>query len=175
MLKVIDIPYQDKEGLRISLITKKDLHKIASDDLSRELDTFLSNNPPRKNESYILINALGAGEVWGSNSRGDYFPESQLKVEHPEYGYKTFEIYGNFYEHHQNKVFANRIGYVKKAIWVDDLKKVMDQHPKKSLSISNLENQLQLLWDVVFLMKYVLYASKKLRHFQNAVNISNII
>lgn len=124
MIKTITIPFQDKEGIRISLISKKDLHKIASDDLSRELDEFLSNNPPRKNESYLLINALGAGEIWGPNSRGDYFPESQLKVESPEYGYKTFEIFGNFYEHHQNKVFLNRIGYVKKAIWVDDLKKV---------------------------------------------------
>jgi len=124
MIKTITIPYQDKEGLRISVVNKKCLHKLASDSLSQELDKFLSNEPPRKNESYILINALGAGEIWGPNNRGDYFPESQLNVENPTYGYKTFEVYGNFYQHHENKVFANRIGYVKKAIWVDDLKKV---------------------------------------------------
>lgn len=46
---------------------------------------------------YFRVNILGAGEYWGSNLNGDYFPESALKQYH-----KTFH-HARLFLHHQNK------------------------------------------------------------------------
>jgi hypothetical protein len=60
---------------------------------------------PRKiaGKTQLLITALGAGEYWGDNSNGDYFPEHDLAYPGEEYGHKTFETMANVYKHHQNK------------------------------------------------------------------------
>ncbi len=121
MYKTIFIPYQDEFGITIQKISPSIFDKCASDDLARQIDDFVSKNPPDKNESYLLINALGSMELWGSNSRGDAFPRDELKVESPYYGYKTFEIFGNFFVHHKNKVFKDRLGEVRKALWIHEL------------------------------------------------------
>ena len=46
---------------------------------------------------YFRVNILGAGEYWGSNRNGDYFPEASLKEYH-----KTFH-HARIFLHHQNK------------------------------------------------------------------------
>jgi len=60
---------------------------------------------PRKipGKTQLLITALGAGEYWGDNSNGDYFPEHDLAYPGEDYGHKTFETMANVYKHHQNK------------------------------------------------------------------------
>lgn len=47
--------------------------------------------------TYLLINALGAGEYYGSNKNNDYFPERALIEYH-----KTFEALAHVFKHHQN-------------------------------------------------------------------------
>lgn len=51
---------------------------------------------------YVLVNALGAGEFFGSNINADYFPWNALAHEGDDYGYKTF-LKAHAFSHHKNK------------------------------------------------------------------------
>lgn len=57
----------------------------------------------RKKHVYVLVNALGAGEYFGSNINADFFPWNALAHEGNDYGYKTFETFAHAYQHHKNK------------------------------------------------------------------------
>ncbi len=95
MIKYLDY-YPGDEGVEISLIHPGVLEKTASYD--PELQEFLQKLIPDVKRYFLLVNALGAGEFYGSNRNGDYFPEPAL-VEH----HKTFETLGSVYRHHRNK------------------------------------------------------------------------
>lgn len=56
----------------------------------------------RKKYCYVLVNALGAGEYFGSNINADYFPWNSLSHEGDDYGYKTFHR-AHAFQHHKNK------------------------------------------------------------------------
>lgn len=58
--------------------------------------------PDRKKYCYVLVNALGAGEYYGSNINADYFPWNALAHEGDDYGHKTF-LNAHAFAHHQNK------------------------------------------------------------------------
>lgn len=51
---------------------------------------------------YVLVNALAAGEFFGSNINADYFPWNALAHEGDDYGYKTF-LKAHAFSHHKNK------------------------------------------------------------------------
>lgn len=89
----------DGEGL-----TKKASHS--------DIDFFVSTLEPKNGKMYLHINAMGAGEYYGSNKNGDYFPEEQLIQYH-----KTFEEHGYVYRHHINKDPAKSMGRVIFAIY----------------------------------------------------------
>jgi hypothetical protein len=95
MIKYLDY-YPGDKGVEISLIHPGVLEKTAS--YEPELQDFLQKLVPDLAKYFLLVNALGAGEFYGSNRNGDYFPEPAL-VEH----HKTFESLGNVYRHHRNK------------------------------------------------------------------------
>ncbi len=90
--------------------------------------------PERTDGIWVLLNAMGGGEYWGSNSNGDYFPEESLKFaadmnpgcpRSRDYGFKTFEKYAFPYRHHINKNPHRSIGeQVKIAVWNDEMKRV---------------------------------------------------
>jgi hypothetical protein len=63
----------------------------------------------RKKYCYVLVNALGAGEYFGSNINADYFPWDALAHEGSDYGYKTF-LNAHCYTHHVNKDPERSIG-----------------------------------------------------------------
>lgn len=56
----------------------------------------------RQRFCYVLVNALGAGEFFGSNINADYFPWNALAHEGDDYGYKTF-LKAHAFSHHKNK------------------------------------------------------------------------
>jgi hypothetical protein len=56
----------------------------------------------RKDNVYVLVNALGAGEYFGSNINADYFPWDALSHKGDDYGYLTF-LNAHAYQHHKNK------------------------------------------------------------------------
>jgi len=76
---------------------------------------------PRK--IVILVNALGAGEYWGSNINGDYFPEVALLHKGSDYGYETFRTAGLF-KHHVNKDPSRSFGTILLSVWNDMMKRV---------------------------------------------------
>jgi hypothetical protein len=82
---------------------------------------------------YVLVNALGASEYWGSNVNGDSFPESALIHSPPgwsemspeqmrraakdwKYGYPTF-MNAHPFKHHVNKDPSRAFGHVEIAVW----------------------------------------------------------
>jgi hypothetical protein len=90
---------------------------------------------PTSSGIYVLVNALGAGEYWGSNVNGDLFPEKGLIHSPPDwenilanpdqardtgrawpYGYPTFM--GAYpYKHHVNKDPSRAFGRVEMSTW----------------------------------------------------------
>jgi len=88
-----------------------------------EVQQFLQHLMPDPSKIYVLVNALGAGEYWGSNINGDYFPEGSLIHRGPIYGYETF-YQAHPYKHHVNKDPSRSFGEVKISAWHDEMKRV---------------------------------------------------
>lgn len=63
----------------------------------------------RQKYLYTLVNALGAGEYYGSNINADFFPWDALCHEGKEYGYQTF-LDGHAFQHHKNKDATRAFG-----------------------------------------------------------------
>ena len=117
--------------------------KIAAPSLMPEVVRYIENLKARADAQYVLINAMGAGEYWGSNINGDYFPEVAL-IHRPEdwtgnplidriksktwpYGFPTFYNAKPFL-HHRNKDFPPHnhpaFGEVELALWNPKMKRV---------------------------------------------------
>jgi hypothetical protein len=117
--------------------------KIAAPTLLPEVARYIGALRPENDAQYVLLNALGAGEFWGSNINGDYFPEvalihrpdawtgnplvDRIKARDWPYGFPTF--YGaKPFLHHRNKDFAPHnhpsFGVVELAAWNDKMKRV---------------------------------------------------
>lgn len=73
-----------------------------------EVLDFTKNMDKKDGKFYLHINAMGAGEYYGANRNGDYFPEDNLLQ-----WYKTFETSpAHVFRHHVNKDPAIAIGKV---------------------------------------------------------------
>jgi hypothetical protein len=75
----------------------------AATEMHPDVMALIQKTKPIPGKSIILVDAMGAGEYWGSNVNGDYFAEDQLCHEGLDYGYKTFEHYAYPYVEHQNE------------------------------------------------------------------------
>ncbi len=91
--------------------------------LQPDVQRYLEKLKPDARKIYVLVNALGAGEFWGSNINGDWFPENALIHEGMDYGYKTF-LNSHCFAHHVNKDPAKSFGDVEKSVWHPDMKRV---------------------------------------------------
>jgi len=108
--------------------------------LHPKIQDFVKAVRPTKHGIYVLVNALGAGEYWGSNVNGDLFPEKalihapsnwdKLSVEGMrqvakkwEYGFPTF-MNAAPYRHHQNKDRSRAFGSVELAVWNPEMHRV---------------------------------------------------
>jgi hypothetical protein len=113
--------------------------KTASASLLPEVLLYISNLKPRPGSQYVLVNAMGAGEYYGSNVNGDHFEEAGLIHKPPgwtgdplvdkalgknwTYGFPTF--YNAYpYLHHRNKDPSRAYGEVEMAVWNDGMKRV---------------------------------------------------
>ena len=65
---------------------------------------------------YLRVRAVSAGEYYGDNKNGDWFPEIELKKT-----YKTF-LTGHVFKNHENKDPAAAIGEVLDSEWDDAMK-----------------------------------------------------
>jgi len=105
MEKLITFNYGDNDSEVFKLLHPGHLTKTAS--YSDELNEYLESLNTKEGNTYALVNALGAGEFFGSNKNGDYFPEDALKQYH-----KTFEALAHVYRHHVNKDPQKSMGKV---------------------------------------------------------------
>lgn len=98
--------FQEDE-MQVRLLFQED-GGLTKEAAAAEIDDFVKAIKPREGFFYLHINAMGAGEWYGSNRNGDYFPESQLIKWH-----KTFETSpAHVFRHHVNKDPAIAIGKV---------------------------------------------------------------
>lgn len=120
MLKLLDSNsffHDDDQQVKIlDLDQKASLVKQAADD---RISAFAKDIKPRDGYMYLHINAMGAGEYYGSNKNGDYFPEENLKLYH-----KTFEEHGHVFRHHINKDPAKSIGKVIFSVYNERMHRV---------------------------------------------------
>lgn len=113
--------------------------KVASASLLPEVSTYIAQLKPRSDSQYVLVNAMGAGEYYGSNINGDRFSEAAL-VHSPDgwkgvppidkalakgwsYGFPTFYD-ACVYPHHRNKDPNKKLGVVELAAWNPHMKRV---------------------------------------------------
>ena len=133
IVKYIQVSAFDRSGVpNIELLHPGVMIKTAS--AHPMIKRAAADLPEREDGIWVLLNAVSAGEYWGCNSNGDFFPEESLKhacdmsldcPRHLDYGYKTFEKYAFPYRHHANKQPHKSVGErVKLAIWNDEMKRV---------------------------------------------------
>lgn len=106
--------------------------KVASSGLLPDVVRYIEGLRPSNESQYVLVNALGAGEFYGSNINGDHFPEAAL-IHMPEnwtgvppidkvvsknwpYGFPTF-YNAHPFAHHRNKDATKAFGEVELATW----------------------------------------------------------
>lgn len=115
MLKLLTFPGTDEEGNVFvqAIQPSKGLTKTASANLMPQISQFIDGIETNDKHLYVLVNALGAGEYYGSNINGDYFEESELNPPcgTEMFGYKTFGKSG-VYRHHKNKDINRSMGEV---------------------------------------------------------------
>lgn len=134
--------------------------KVASASLLPEVSTFIAQLQPRNDSQYVLVNAMGAGEYYGSNVNGDRFSEAALihapndwkgipvydkvKAATWAYGFPTFYD-AHVFPHHRNKDAKRALGFVELAAW--------NPHMKRVELVTRLDNELCLkfggegIWD----------------------------
>jgi len=78
--------------------------------LPPDIEHYIRSAKPIAGKTQLLIDAMGAGEFYGSNVNGDYFPEVALSHKGSDYGYETFMHYAYPYKHHVNKDPARAYG-----------------------------------------------------------------
>lgn len=114
------------------------LSKLAAPILPAVAD-YIASLKPAANSQYVLVNAMGASEYYGSNSNGDWWPEKALThaphdwvgtpvIDIPRskdwpYGYPTF-YYAKPFGHHKNHDPARGFGEVELAAWNEPMKRV---------------------------------------------------
>jgi hypothetical protein len=113
--------------------------KTAAPTLLSDVTRYIATLRPSPSAIYVLVNAMGAGEFYGSNINGDYFSEASLihapddwtgkpildiaKAKEWPYGFPTF--YDALpYAHHRNKEPSRAYGAVELAAWNPKMRRV---------------------------------------------------
>ena len=117
MDKLITFNYGDNDSEVFKLLHPGHLTKTA--EYSDELNEFLERLNTSNGKTYALVNALGAGEYFGANKNGDYFPEQALQEYH-----KTFEALAHVFRHHINKDPKKSMGKVNFSHYNPRMKRV---------------------------------------------------
>ena len=116
MIKFTSFDLHNSDGTYIRFYSDE---LIKTAEYSSELKDRLSKLEKKAEKTYVLVNAMGSGETWGSNRNGDYFPDVALSRDH-----KTFEKLGHAYKHHVNKDPEKSFGQVKISVFNPDMHRV---------------------------------------------------
>ena len=127
MLKYVTFPGQDEAGSplveAIVPTAEGSLVKTASSDLHPTVREYIGNIEPKEGKLYVLVNALGSGEYYGSNINGDYFEEAELSKTAEHSGHRTF-LNAGVYRHHKNKDPEKSMGQIKVAEYNPSMRRV---------------------------------------------------
>ena len=127
MLKYVTFPGQDEAGSplveAIVPTAEGSLVKTASSDLHPTVREYIGNIEPKEGKLYVLVNALGSGEYYGSNINGDYFEETELSKTAEHSGHRTF-LNAGVYRHHKNKDPEKSMGQIKVAEYNPSMRRV---------------------------------------------------
>lgn len=109
MIKYTNNVYKGHEKETNVIEIKSDFEKVAYD-MSDIVKEFIESLKPSDNGDvrYDWINAMGAGETYGSNNRGDYFPRQELIDHHHTFVDNPARVYVQ----HVNKDPEIRLGDV---------------------------------------------------------------
>lgn len=99
--------------------------------LPPEVEQYIRTAKPIPGKTQLLTDAMGAGEFFGSNVNGDYFPESALSHRGDDYGFQTF-LKGHVFRNHVNKDPAKAYGNVLVAAY--------DPHMHRVVLIHTIDN-----------------------------------
>lgn len=118
MDKLLLFPGKSEKGIFTFLVDQEHdfLLKTASE-FHPEIAAYVHHAKPIPGKTQILLTALGAGEWWGCNVNGDYFPEQSLAFPGDDFGYRTFQIHAKVYKHHINKDPTANYGEVTLAVY----------------------------------------------------------
>jgi hypothetical protein len=142
MLKLSHFLGESEHGLgAVPLFGPADgaFEKVAAPNLLPEVLQYIEALSPSPRSQYVLVNAMGAGEFYGSNINGDHFPEAAL-IHKPDdwtanplidkvksrtwpYGFPTF-YNAHPFAHHRNKNPARAFGEVELATWNPKMRRV---------------------------------------------------
>jgi hypothetical protein len=126
---------------------------------------YICSIEPDDNSTWVLVNALGAGEWYGQNINGDFFPYKELVTHTDEWlglpvwdrqrrhtgsrqivtGYPSFYDAG-VYKHHVNKDIAKSFGDIMAAIWNEKMKRVELIIRKRVELIIRLDHERAKTW-----------------------------
>jgi len=126
MIKYITCDSIDENGQHIVPVNSLyQMNKTAASNYAPEIMKVILHMKRKPDRYYVVVNALGSYEIWGSNRNGDAFPEVGLAHKSlrtdmgtpNDYGYKTFEYYAKFYKHHVNKDPKRSFGEIIFSHW----------------------------------------------------------
>jgi hypothetical protein len=128
LIKYIDLDGLNKHGDRtVTYIndTKQFIKTASYEQYPEELRDFINSLKSEKDIAYLLISAA-TDLCWGPNNNADGFPIEGLNPSNTEdYGFKTYEKYGNWYHLHVNKDPKKSYGKVIKSIWDDSMGRIL--------------------------------------------------
>jgi len=118
MDKLLIFPGKTDKGVFTFVIDREMDHLVkTASEYHPEISSYINCAKAIPGKTQLLLTALGAGEYWGCNVNGDYFPEAGLSNPGRQYGYKTFEYYAKIYRHHINKDPSANYGEVVLAVY----------------------------------------------------------
>jgi len=123
MLKLCSYESVNDKGKHLFHLTdtSTDMTKIAGVTLPQDVTAFLSSYKPSGSDvDTYVTSAMGAGEHYGPNLNGDWFPQDMLERRHP-----TFVSHGKFFKYHQNKSYNTSYGKVVFATYDKQMHKVV--------------------------------------------------
>lgn len=106
LTRTIDLGLTDERTGEIR-VKVANFDKLASEG---DIGEFVKSFKPDPHFLYLHVIAMGAGEYYGCNKNGDYFPEKELIARH-----FTFEQQAKVFKEHNNKPTSPNYGFVPKS------------------------------------------------------------
>jgi hypothetical protein len=118
MDKLLTFSSRTSQGVFAYVLGKDTNHLIkTAAEFHPQIAQYIREAKPIPGKTQLLLTALGAGEIWGQNANGDYFPREALAYEGKDYGYQTFTEHAKLYKHHINKDPKRSFGDVALSVY----------------------------------------------------------